>query len=62
MAGKVIEAAERFYKIRQKSEAEVLRKLRNESNNEEIRQLIEEYKRAYGIMKDKNGRWVQCLG
>ena len=30
MAGKVIEAAERFYKIRQKSEAEVLRKLRNE--------------------------------
>lgn len=59
MAGKVIEAAERFYKIRQKSEAEFLRKLRNESTNEEIRELIEEYKRTFGIIKDKNGRWMQ---
>jgi len=59
--GKVIDARERSQRIKQKSEAEFLRKLRAESTNEEIRKLIDEYKLAYGIMKDKNGRWVECL-
>lgn len=67
--GKVIEAEARFLAKRKnppvdyekvKKEVEALRnKLRAESTNEEIRKLIDEYKLAYGIMKDKNGRWVQ---
>ncbi len=59
--GKVIDARERFQRVKQKSEAEFLRKLQAESTNEEIRKLIDEYKLTHGIMKDKNGRWVQCL-
>lgn len=69
--GKVIEAEARFLAKRKKppvdyekvkKEVEALRnKLQAESTNEEIRKLIDEYKLTHGIMKDKNGRWVQCL-